>query len=452
MCNAAKQAVRALATGAALALSTLPGRSQVVLPPDGRPAGIACAYNSAPPSLASGQIGFVQCDTNGKLIISNPGGSSSSSGGVVYGNDATGAAPTKNPLFIAGIDGSGNIKPAVLTALGALTTSDALADLALGNTSDTAATISGGSVGNGSTVAQLKAAVNQLAAIVAKLPTNTAPLQTNGTVTANQGTAGLGPVARDPLPRRCGAIGLQSDLRHNLRRGIPDLRTLDLQPNPTRWRNPRCANRLRHSANRQRCWRQCQRNRHRSRHQRRDCRQSNQRPECGGVCLPRRPLGVQSAQGTPLATAAGQANTAPGTSATTAQGVQGVTGGVAISTAEAGSSSASVGVAPLIAISGGAVSVASVHNLYGAYVTNGTTTAGYMVITNLAAVPASGATLSASTTYDCVPMPAQPGQAIHPLASGPPDYYSAGITLLLSTSCSTYTPGSLSGFIKIVAR
>ena len=56
-------------------------------------------------------------------------------------NDATGAAPTKNPLFIAGVDGSGNIKPAVLTAAGALTTGDALAELALGNTSDTAATV-----------------------------------------------------------------------------------------------------------------------------------------------------------------------------------------------------------------------------------------------------------------------------------------------------------------------
>ena len=121
----------------------------------------------------------VQCSS------SAGGGGGGGGGGAVYGTDAIGAAPTKNPLFLAGIDGSGNIKAAVLTASGALTTADALADAALGTPADAAATVGG----NGSTIAQLKQAVTQLAAILAKLPTNTAPLQTNGAVAANQGTA-----------------------------------------------------------------------------------------------------------------------------------------------------------------------------------------------------------------------------------------------------------------------
>lgn len=43
---------------------------QQVLPPVGPPQAIACAFNTSPPTVASGNAIWVQCDTNGKLITS----------------------------------------------------------------------------------------------------------------------------------------------------------------------------------------------------------------------------------------------------------------------------------------------------------------------------------------------------------------------------------------------
>lgn len=47
--------------------------SQVV-PSPGPPTGIACAFNTVPPTLTSGQAGWVQCDNAGKIITSGGGG------------------------------------------------------------------------------------------------------------------------------------------------------------------------------------------------------------------------------------------------------------------------------------------------------------------------------------------------------------------------------------------
>jgi hypothetical protein len=47
----------------------LPAAPQVVLPPNGPPMSIACAYNSALPTLASGNVGWAQCDSQGKLYV-----------------------------------------------------------------------------------------------------------------------------------------------------------------------------------------------------------------------------------------------------------------------------------------------------------------------------------------------------------------------------------------------
>src|SRR5882757_1398427 len=48
------------------------------------PAGMACAYNASPPTLTTGNAGWVQCDSTGKLITSGGGG----------GGDATAANQT----------------------------------------------------------------------------------------------------------------------------------------------------------------------------------------------------------------------------------------------------------------------------------------------------------------------------------------------------------------------
>lgn len=58
-----------------------------VVPSPGPPTGIACAYNTTPPTLTNGQAGWVQCDNAGSVIVSGGGGGSLSA-------KATAAAPT----------------------------------------------------------------------------------------------------------------------------------------------------------------------------------------------------------------------------------------------------------------------------------------------------------------------------------------------------------------------
>ncbi len=117
--------------------------------------------------------------------------------------------------------------------------------------------------------------------------------------------------------------------------------------------------------------------------------------------------------------------------------------------AEQGSSIAAVGIAPVITVSGTSLlGKAAPGNLYGASAYNTSAVPGFLVTTNLAAVPASGASIS---PMDCVPMAAT-GQALINYGAGPPDTYSVGIVVLASTSCTTYTPSTLAAFIKARVR
>lgn len=71
-----------------LGLALLTADAQQVLPPVGPPTAIACAYNASPPTVASGNAIWVQCDTNGKLITSGSG-----SAVIGYSNSASVAIP-----------------------------------------------------------------------------------------------------------------------------------------------------------------------------------------------------------------------------------------------------------------------------------------------------------------------------------------------------------------------
>jgi hypothetical protein len=57
----------------AFLLATIPAFSQQWLP-GGTGIPLVCAYNSSPPTIASGLFIYAQCDTNGKLITSGGGG------------------------------------------------------------------------------------------------------------------------------------------------------------------------------------------------------------------------------------------------------------------------------------------------------------------------------------------------------------------------------------------
>ena len=64
------------------------------------------------------------------------------------------------------------------------------------------------------------------------------------------------------------------------------------------------------------------------------------------------------------------------------------------------------------------------------------TTADYLVLYNAAAAPASGASLTAASVLECIPVAASSYFSLYmPI----PDYGSAGLVVLASTSCSTYT-------------
>lgn len=60
-----------------LACLPLSAHAQAVVPPYGLPAGIACAYNTSPPTVTNGQVVWVQCDSSGKLITSASSGGAS---------------------------------------------------------------------------------------------------------------------------------------------------------------------------------------------------------------------------------------------------------------------------------------------------------------------------------------------------------------------------------------
>lgn len=105
--------LRLFAAGAALmglALLTPPIRAlmaQQVLPPDGRPAGIACAYNTSPPTVTTGQVVWVQCDSSGHLVTSGGGGGSSNVTivGPLAGSGSVKTLDDNSAAILAGVTG-----------------------------------------------------------------------------------------------------------------------------------------------------------------------------------------------------------------------------------------------------------------------------------------------------------------------------------------------------------
>lgn len=119
-----------------------------------------------------------------------------------------------------------------------------------------------------------------------------------------------------------------------------------------------------------------------------------------------------------------------------------------LKTSESGSDDQYVGVAPVVAQSvTSAVGKSSAGNLYGVYALNTTATAGFVAVINATAAPAAGATIA---PVECRSLPAS-GSVDFGYGAGPPDAYSTGIVVLISTSCTTYTAGGAS-FIKARVR
>jgi len=124
----------------------------------------------------------------------------------------------------------------------------------------------------------------------------------------------------------------------------------------------------------------------------------------------------------------------------TVQGSDGTGAGVA-AVSETPNSAAGAAIVPATAL--GATSLvgkASPGNLYGATVTASTaqTGAGYFIVANLAAAPASGTALTAAQVLYCVAV--QPGATSSMGGTGVPDRGTVGLTALYSTSCATFTP------------
>lgn len=89
---------------------------------------------------------------------------------------------------------------------------------------------------------------------------------------------------------------------------------------------------------------------------------------------------------------------------------------------------------------------ASAGNFYGASVTN-SSVAGFLIVYNATAAPAGGAALTAGLILGCVAVAAGASGSID--VPNIPDRFSTGITLLFSTSTTTYAvPGTLPFFLK----
>jgi hypothetical protein len=94
---------------------------------------------------------------------------------------------------------------------------------------------------------------------------------------------------------------------------------------------------------------------------------------------------------------------------------------------------ANVGIVPATSSATSFVFKASAGNLYGYSFTQGTT-AGYLVVLNTATAPAAGAAISG---IECIPVGAS--TRFERTNPGIPDRYTAGITFVSSTSCTTFT-------------
>lgn len=78
-----------------------PAHAQAVLPPEGRPAGVACAFNTTPPTVTTGQVVWLQCDSTGHLVVS--GGAvgllAPVTGQAIIAVTGTAVQLASNPLF-----------------------------------------------------------------------------------------------------------------------------------------------------------------------------------------------------------------------------------------------------------------------------------------------------------------------------------------------------------------
>ncbi len=88
---------------------------------------------------------------------------------------------------------------------------------------------------------------------------------------------------------------------------------------------------------------------------------------------------------------------------------------------------------------------AGAGNLYGAYATNLTSTAGFFVIVNATSAPTDGAI----TPLACIPLPGNSSASISRIP-GPPQVYSTGITAVVTSAstCFTKTTGVITAFIS----
>ena len=113
------------------------------------------------------------------------------------------------------------------------------------------------------------------------------------------------------------------------------------------------------------------------------------------------------------------------------------------------SSSAAVGIVPVVAGSGVSSSVlkATPGNLYGVYAT--TTAAAWLMVFNSTTAPSNGATtagIASGNMQDCIPIAAGGYGSINYIP-GPPEVFSVGITAVISsTACATLTLAT-TGFI-----
>lgn len=110
-------------------------------------------------------------------------------------------------------------------------------------------------------------------------------------------------------------------------------------------------------------------------------------------------------------------------------------------------SSPVIGIAPAVTASALATKVikAAPGNLYSAYASNLTATAGFLQIFNATSAPADGAVVP----QICVPLPASGGVSVN-FSPGPPQVFTTGITAVVSSAstCFTKTTGTITAFIS----